>query len=50
MAEHLLDRGADINARPDYAGDMTVVEVAVQPGTQRQALAEFLRDRGAATG
>jgi uncharacterized protein len=46
MAEHLLARGADINATPGYS-DRTPVQVAVQAGTQRQALAGWLRERGA---
>lgn len=50
MAEYLLDRGADINFSPEYAGEMTVLQVAVQPGTQREAVADFLRKRGAAEG
>ena len=48
MAEYLLDHGADIGFRPEYAGDMTALEAASQPGTQRQALADYLRSRGAA--
>jgi prophage maintenance system killer protein len=46
MAEHLLARGADINATPDYASE-TPLQVAAQPDTQRQALADWLREHGA---
>ena len=47
MAEYLLERGADIHFRPEYASQVSALEAAVQAGTQRQALAEFLRSRGA---
>jgi ankyrin repeat protein len=46
MAEYLLARGANINARPDYARQ-TPLQVATDGGTQRQALAEWLREHGA---
>ena len=46
MAEYLLTRGASINATPGYSGS-TPLEVATQPGTQRQALADWLRSHGA---
>jgi uncharacterized protein len=47
MAEYLLERGANINVIPGYS-DSTPLQVANQPDTQRQALADWLRDRGAA--
>jgi uncharacterized protein len=46
MAEYLLDRGASIDARPEYA-DSTPIQVAAQPDTQRQALVDWLRQRAA---
>ncbi len=46
MAEYLLDRGASIDATPDYA-DTPAVEVAAQPDTMRQALVTWLKERGA---
>ena len=46
MAEYLLDRGASISATPGYS-DSTPLQVATQPGTQRQALADWLRTHGA---
>ena len=45
-AEYLLARGADINATPDYASE-TPLQVAARPDTQRQALADWLREHGA---
>jgi uncharacterized protein len=46
MAEYLLDRGADINATPDYS-DTPAVEVAGQADTMREALVSWLKERGA---
>lgn len=46
MAEYLLDRGADIDATPDYS-DSPPVQVAGQPDTMRSALVGWLRERGA---
>ena len=46
MAEYLLGRGANINATPGYSGS-TPLQVATQPGTQRQSLADWLRQQGA---
>jgi uncharacterized protein len=46
MAEYLLARGASINATPGYS-DSTPLQAATQPDTQRQALADWLRERGA---
>jgi ankyrin repeat protein len=46
MAEYLLSCGANINARPDYARQRPI-QVATDGGTQRQALAEWLREHGA---
>jgi len=48
MAEYLLDQGADINAIPGYAGQQTAAEAAGSVGTQRQALVDWLKERGAA--
>jgi uncharacterized protein len=50
MAEYLLARGADINAIPDYAGQQTALEAAGSADTQRQALVDWLKERGAAEG
>jgi uncharacterized protein len=46
MAEYLLSQGADINATPEYSHN-TPLQAATQPGTQRQALADWLREQGA---
>jgi len=46
MAEYLLDRGANIDATPDYS-DSPPVEVAGQPDTMRSALVSWLEERGA---
>jgi uncharacterized protein len=46
MAELLLARGADINAKPDYS-DQTPLEVAGSPDTRRGQLVSWLRERGA---
>jgi uncharacterized protein len=49
MAEYLLGRGASIDATPEYSHS-TPIQVTAQPDTQRQALADWLRERGAAAG
>ncbi len=46
MAEYLLDRGANIDATPDYS-DSLPVQVAGQPDTMRSALVSWLKERGA---
>jgi uncharacterized protein len=46
MAEYLLDRGANIDATPDYS-DSPPVQVAGQPDTMRSALVSWLKERGA---
>jgi uncharacterized protein len=46
MAEYLLDRGADINATPDYS-DAPAVQIAGQADTTREALVSWLQERGA---
>ena len=50
MAEYLLDRGADISYSPEYASGTSALAAATQPDTQREALAELLRSRGATEG
>jgi len=50
MAEYLLAQGANINAIPDYAGQQTALGAAGSVGTQRQALVDWLKERGAAEG
>jgi len=45
MAEYLLDRGANIDATPDYS-DTPPVQVAGEPDTMRSALVSWLRERG----
>lgn len=46
MAEYLLDRGANIDATPDYS-DTPPVRVAGEPDTMRSALVTWLKERGA---
>ena len=46
MAEYLLDRGAHIDATPDYS-DTPPVRVAGEPDTMRSALVTWLKERGA---
>jgi ankyrin repeat protein len=46
-AERLLAAGADIDASPDYAGDLTALDQATRPDTRREQLAAWLRERGA---
>jgi ankyrin repeat protein len=45
-AQRLLDAGADMNAVPDYTSD-SALDVALHPGTRREQLATWLRERGA---
>ena len=45
-AEYLLDRGANIDATPDYS-DSLPVQVAGEPDTMRSALVTWLKERGA---
>src|SRR6201995_5332160 len=47
-AERLLASGADPDGKPGYS-DQTAAEVAAEPGTQRDNLITWLRDRGRAT-
>jgi uncharacterized protein len=46
MAEYLLDRGANIDATPDYS-DSLPVQVAGEPDTMRSALVTWLKEHGA---
>jgi ankyrin repeat protein len=48
MAEHLLARGADINAVPFHTTS-TPLDIAPGPDTRREVVASWLRDRGAKT-
>ena len=43
-AERLLASGADPDATPGYS-DQTAAQIAAEPGTQRQNLIIWLRDR-----
>jgi hypothetical protein len=45
----LLDRGADVNGRPSYAGQ-SAIKAAAAPDTRRDLLVIWLRDNGAAEG
>jgi hypothetical protein len=47
-AERLLAAGADIEARPDYAGHQTALDVATAPDTSRDLLASWLQEHDAA--
>ena len=47
MAEYLLAKGADINAVPGYT-EQTAIQAAGSADTQRQALVDWLKTRGAA--
>ncbi|HEY6492785.1 MAG TPA: hypothetical protein VIZ43_05890 [Trebonia sp.] len=47
-AERLLASGANPDASPGYS-DQTAIEVAAAPGTQRENLATWLRNRNQAT-
>jgi uncharacterized protein len=49
-AQRLLDAGADMTAVPDYAGDATVLDMALHPDTRREQLATWLREQGAGAG
>ena len=46
MAEYLLDRGANIDATPDYS-DSLPVQAAGEPDTMRSALVTWLKEHGA---
>jgi uncharacterized protein len=46
-AQRLLDAGADMRAVPDYAGDATALDMALNPDTRREQLATWLREQGA---
>jgi uncharacterized protein len=46
-AERLLAAGADINASPDYANNLTALDQAASPDTRRELLAGWLREQGA---
>jgi hypothetical protein len=46
-AEYLLDRGADLDWRPDYANDKTPLDAAQDFGTQQQNVISWLHERGA---
>jgi len=45
VADLLLDRGADVTYRPDYAGETTLLEAVTQPSTRHDLLATWLRNR-----
>ena len=47
VAEYLLQRGADINARPRYAAE-SAISAAVGPDTRRELLGAWLKEHGAA--
>ncbi len=47
-AERLLDAGADMDAVPGYAKNTSALDAAKGPDTQRDLLASWLADRGAA--
>ena len=49
MAEYLLAQGANINFIPKYA-EQTALQAAGGTDTQRQILADWLKERGAAEG
>ena len=46
-ADRLLAAGADLHATPDYAGDQSALETALDPDTRRSQLADRLRQLGA---
>jgi ankyrin repeat protein len=46
-ADRLLVAGADINASPDYASNLTPLDQVVKPDTRRDLLATWLREHGA---
>ena len=50
MADLLLGRGADIDARPDYSNGMTPLDMAGSTDTRRGQLVTWLRERGATSG
>lgn len=45
-AQRLLTAGADVTAIPDYAGDATALDMALNPDTRREQLATWLREQG----
>jgi hypothetical protein len=49
MAEYLMAQGANINFIPEYA-EQSALQVAGGTDTQRQILADWLKERGAAEG
>jgi ankyrin repeat protein len=46
-AQRLLAAGADVTAIPDYAGDATALDMALNADTRREQLATWLREKGA---
>jgi hypothetical protein len=44
-AERLLAAGADIDTTPEYANGQPALEIAAAPGTRRDLLASWLRER-----
>jgi len=44
-AQRLLAAGADLTAIPDYAGDATPLDMALNPDTRREQLASWLREQ-----
>jgi ankyrin repeat protein len=50
MAQLLLERGADTDASPDYAGGETALDIAAEPGTRRGQLVSWLQEQGARSG
>lgn len=50
MAALLLERGADINATPDYGQGQTPLDIAGSAGTRREQLSTWLRERGGVSG
>ena len=49
IAEYLLAQGANINFIPEYS-EQTALQAASGTDTQRQILADWLKERGAAEG
>ena len=49
MAEYLLAHGANINFIPEYS-EQSALQAAAGTDTQRQILADWLKERGAAEG
>jgi ankyrin repeat protein len=46
VAEYLLAAGADLNARPEYAGGSSAIEAVTGLDTRRELLAKWLRGQG----